>query len=358
MSKIQSWHDWKATIQQGAGEELHINEEAIAVAQTRMQERETSWIIKIVSVIGGILATQFFTGFLFVSSILTSAMGSLMVGCIFLVGSLFFIRKTNQLVLDTMAVTIYLLAYVLVGVGLNMLHWNDNASAITIMLTAFGALLFIRHTVLAFFTCMILMSGAVFLFYNNHLGNWSQCWPAVLAVFIVGLYWKEAAIIRFHPRCIDWYQPLLITLILFFIGFLQLLGKRHLVEGIGTYFSYTSLWLLILVGWVLYQILPSFGIVIQSQKWIILVIILLVLLPTLRSPAIAGIILLLLLSFRSGDRWVWIISLLSLVVFMFEFYYDLDYTLLTKSYILMGTGFGLLVFYYFTRKYWQPNEVE
>lgn len=172
------------------------------------------------------------------------------------------------------------------------------------------------------------------------------------------MYWKEAAIIGFHPRCNEWYQPLLITLVLFFIGFLQLLGKRHLVEGIGTYFSYTSLWLMTLLGWVLYQVLPAFGITTQSQKWTVLVIIVLIILPTLRSPAIAGILLLLLLSFRSGDRWVWIISLLALVVFMFEFYYDLDYTLLTKSYILMGTGLGLLIFYYFTRKYWQPNEVE
>jgi len=358
MRKIDKWHSWLAKIRQGAGAGLQLNEAAISDALTRIQERESSWIIKIVSVIGGILATQFFSGFIFVSGIFNAAISSLVVGCIFLVGSIFFIRRTNQLVLDTMAVTSYLLGYVLLGVGLNMLHWNDNASAAIILLIAAAAIFFMQHRVLAFFTFVIFMSAAVFLFYNNHLGNWSQCWPAVLAVLIVWMYWKEAVIIQFHPRTNDWYQPLLITLVLFFIGFLQLLGKRHLVEGIGTYFSYTSLWLMALFGWVLYQILPAFGVVMQSQKITLLVIVLLIILPTLRSPAIAGILLLLLLSFRSGDRWVWIISLLALVVFMFEFYYDLDYTLLTKSYILMGTGMGLLAFYYFTRKYWQPNEVE
>ncbi|MBU3744794.1 MAG: DUF4401 domain-containing protein [Sediminibacterium sp.] len=358
MSKMEQWQNWVTQIQQRAGEDLHMDEAAISNALNRMQERESSWIIKIVSVIGGILATQFFSGFLFISRIVTSGIGSLLFGCMLILGSIFIIRKTNQLVLDTMAVTTYLLAYVLVGVGLNKLQLTDNAGAGIMMLIALGTIFFIRHTVLAFFTFVIFWSGAVFLFYNNHLGNWSQCWPAVLGLVIVWMYWKEAAIIRFHPRCTDWYRPLLVTLVLFFVGFLQLLGKRDLVAGIGTYFSYTSLWLMGLLGWVLYRILPAFGMHTQTQKWTLLICLLLIILPTLRSPAIAGILLLLLLSFRSGDRWVWITSLLALAVFMIEFYYDLDYTLLTKSYILMGTGIGLLAFYYFTRKYWQSNEVE
>jgi uncharacterized membrane protein len=43
---------------------------------------------------------------------------------------------------------------------------------------------------------------------------------------------------------------------------------------------------------------------------------------------------------------------------MSEYYYDLDYTLLTKSYILMGTGAGFLLLYFFTRKKWLAHEME
>jgi hypothetical protein len=358
MSKLLQWNDWFERIRNREGEQLQVDEHAISTAFARMKERESSTIVKIVSIIGGILGTQFFSGFLLVSGIAESGIALLFTGWLFWAGAMFFIRRTNLLVLDTMVVTIYLLAYILISYGLNLLKWHENSIALIVIFLSLIAIFFIRHSVLAFFTFAMMFASGIFLFFNNHLGSWAQLWPAVLACLILLLYWKEASYISFHPRVNYWYKPLLIVLVLLFIGFLQLLGKRHWVDGLGDYFSFTSLWLMVLLGWVVYQILPYFGINRPLQKLGIVLILLIILLPTHRSPAIAGILLLLLLSFRSGDRWVWMLSLLAMAVFMFEFYYDLDYTLLTKSYILMGTGFGMLLFYYFTRKFWQPNEME
>jgi uncharacterized membrane protein len=107
-----------------------------------------------------------------------------------------------------------------------------------------------------------------------------------------------------------------------------------------------------------FQTVPLLDVPDRNQRIIITAVVTSILLPTLISPAIVGILLLLLLSFRSGDRWIWILSLVSLIVFMSEYYYDLDYTLLTKSYILMGTGAGFLLLYFFTRKKWLAHEME
>jgi uncharacterized membrane protein len=107
-----------------------------------------------------------------------------------------------------------------------------------------------------------------------------------------------------------------------------------------------------------FLILPQLDVHEKNKRISITVLVALIVLPTLLSPAIVGILLLLLLSFRSGDRWIWILSLVSLIVFMSEYYYDLDYTLLTKSYILMGTGAGFLLLYFFTRKKWLAHEME
>lgn len=358
MSKWLQWEDWYNHTRNREGAALEINEESIAIALSKKQERESGWLIKILSVIGGILGNLFFTFFLTIIFSNDSGMSLLVIG-IFMMGSaILFIRNVNLLVLDTLVITAYLLAYIISAIGLDRLGWKEPSIALVILGFAVAAIFFIRHSILLFFTFAIALGAVVFLFFNQKLGVYAQIWPCMLAIVILYLYWKEAAWITAGSRLNDWYRPLLWVLVLYFIGFLQLLGKRHWVEGIGEYFSYTSLWLMAILGWVVYQILPQFSITQSSSRGGLLVIIIWILLPTLRSPAIAGILLLLLLSYRSGDRWVWLLSLLAMVVFFSEFYYDLSLSLLTKSYILMGSGIGLLLLYYFTRKYWQSNEVE
>lgn len=358
MSNRTKYQDWLNSILSAAGDAFQLNAEGWERAIKRMEARESSWIVKIVSVIGGIMATQFFLGFLLIGGITESPIALSIIGLMLIIGSLFALRKVDLLIADTIAICSYLTGFVLVALAQNLWKVSINQAAVIQLVIALVTLIFIRHTILAFFAFSIVMGCGLFLFFNNSLLAWVQIWPAALSISLVILYEKEAGILCFLGKMASWYRPLLLVVALVFIGMLQLLGKRHLVDGIGEDFSYVSILLLLLFVRLVFQTVPLFDVLDRNQRIIITAVVTSILLPTLISPAIVGILLLLLLSFRSGDRWIWILSLVSLIVFMSEYYYDLDYTLLTKSYILMGTGAGFLLLYFFTRKKWSAHEVE
>lgn len=358
MSNRIQYQNWLSSVMTSAGDAFQLNAAGWERAIKRMEARESSWIVKIVSVIGGIMATQFFLGFLLIGGINESPIALSIIGACLIIGSLFALRKVDLLIADTIAICSYLTGFVLVALAQNLWKVSINQAAVIQLVLALVTLIFIRHTILAFFAFSIVMGCGLFLFFNHSLLAWVQVWPAALSIALVILYENEARILGLLQKMAAWYRPLLVVLALVFIGMLQLLGKRHLVDGLGEDFSYVSILLLLLFVRLVFQVLPLFAVSDRNQRTIITAVVALILLPTLISPAIVGILLLLLLSFRAGDRWIWILSLLSLVVFMSEYYYDLDYTLLTKSYILMGTGAGFLLLYFFTRKKWTSHEME
>lgn len=358
MSNRIQYQNWLSGVMASAGDAFQLNAAGWERAIKRMEARESSWIVKIVSVIGGIMATQFFLGFLLIGGITESPIALSIIGTFLIIGSLFALRKVDILIADTIAVCAYLTGFVLLALAQNIWKISIDLAAVIQLVLALVTLVFIRHTILAFFAFSIVMGCGLFLFFNNALLKWVQLWPAALSIILVVLYENEARILSFLRKMSSWYRPLLLVVALVYIGMLQLLGKRHLVDGIGEDFSYVSILLLLLFVRVVFQILPSLAVSDRNQRVIITAVVGLILLPTLISPAIVGILLLLLLSFRAGDRWIWILSLVSLIVFLSEYYYDLDYTLLTKSYILMGTGAGFLLLYFFTRKKWSANEME
>jgi hypothetical protein len=358
MSNRTKYQDWLNRILFSAGDAFQLNAEGWERAIKRMEARESSWIVKIVSVIGGMMATQFFLGFLLIGGITESPIALSIIGLMLIIGSLFALRKVDLLIADTIAICSYLTGFVLVALAQNLWKVSINQAAVIQLVIALVTLIFIRHTILAFFAFSIVMGCGLFLFFNNSLLTWVQIWPAALSIALVILYEKEAGIVCFLGKMASWYRPLLLVVALVFIGMLQLLGKRHLVDGISEDFSYVSILLLLLFVRLVFQTVPLLDVPDRNQRIIITAVVTSILLPTLISPAIVGILLLLLLSFRSGDRWIWILSLVSLIVFMSEYYYDLYYTLLTKSYILMGTGAGFLLLYFFTRKKWLAHERE
>jgi uncharacterized membrane protein len=358
MSNRIQYQQWLSEVQNTVGESFQLLETRWENALQRMEARESSWIVKIVSVIGGFMATQFFLGFILIGGITESPIALSIIGTLLIAGALFAMRKVDLLIADTMAVCSYLTGFVLLALAFNIWHWSLDRAALAGLLVALVTLLFIRHTIMAFFAIAIVMGCGLFLYFHHPLLQWIQLWPAGLGLALVFLYEKEAVVISFLRRFIPWYRPLLMVIALVFIGMLQLLGKRHQLKGLGEDFSYVSVFLLILLLRVVYQILPQLQVQTRQLKTLIVLVVGIIFLPTLISPAIVGIFLLMLLSFRAGDRWIWVLSIFAGIVFIAEYYYDLDYTLLTKSYILMGSGTGFLLLYYFTRQKWNLHEME
>lgn len=65
--------------------------------------------------------------------------------------------------------------------------------------------------------------------------------------------------------------------------------------------------------------------------------------PLISAPGIAGALLLLVLGFSRGNRFVSGLAGLTLLLYVFYFYYNLQMPLQAKSYLLIGSGASLLL---------------
>ena len=75
--------------------------------------------IQVVSIIGGILTTIFFLGFLVVASIIRTETSSLIIGCLFIITTLTISRRLTVPFLDAMNITLYIAGCALIAYGLN-----------------------------------------------------------------------------------------------------------------------------------------------------------------------------------------------------------------------------------------------
>ena len=82
----------------------------------------------------------------------------------------------------------------------------------------------------------------------------------------------------------------------------------------------------------------------------------LVLIPLLFAPFILGVIVLILISFLVNYKTGLVIGILSIVYFISRYYYDLDFTLLTKSILLFVSGIIFLLLYILTNKKLNTHE--
>ena len=76
---------------------------------------------------------------------------------------------------------------------------------------------------------------------------------------------------------------------------------------------------------------------------------LLTLLTTILAPAISGSLLIVLLAFKVNYRTGFVMGLIALVYGIGQYYYDLQFTLLVKSIMLMASGALFLLFYFYLK---------
>jgi len=85
--------------------------------------------IKLLSVIGGILGSGFFLGFL-ASIVFNSSKGCIIFGSLFIIGSVVIHKISQSILLDTGIICLYLVGGLLLGYGLNSEHIGDNGTGI------------------------------------------------------------------------------------------------------------------------------------------------------------------------------------------------------------------------------------
>lgn len=334
--------------------ELKFDEEAIFTAYEKRDDHQ-SLAVKILSVFGGILASLAFLGFLFITGIYDSTSGLLISGILLMTGGMFINRMYRTIIFDTVSVSSYLIGLVLFALGLFKMEMTENTVSLICILIAAGSLVVVRSYIIAFISVLIITGGSITLIVSNHNYDLMHLYISLLAIMVTAVFLKEAKIISLHPAISKLYDPVRIGLIFSFLAGLVFLGNDF-IEVSRDYIWVSSVVIILNIMFVLSRLFEVLSISQTTQKTGIYIVTMALLLPTLLSPAISGAILIILVSFLVNYKTSLAIGMMAFIYFVSRYYYDLHFTLLTKSILLFSSGILFLGLYLLTRKKLTSNE--
>lgn len=335
--------------------DIKLDEKAIYSAYQK-NDNHQSLSIKILSIFGGILASMAFLAALFITGIYDSTSGLLIFGALSIIGGIFINKIYNKTVIDTVSVSSYLIGFILIGVGLSKMKMDPNTLSLVFILIAAVSLAIVRSYILAFISVLIICGGILALIISNDHFDWAHLYTSCLATIVTVLFLKEAKIISTHPAFSKLYDPVRIGLVFSFLAGLVLLSKGDLIDVQGDHLWISSIVIILNILYVLSQLFKILNISKPQQKAGIYILSIVILLPTILSPAISGAILIILLSFLVNYKTSLVIGIAAFIYFVAQYYYDLHFTLLTKSIILFSSGILFLGLYLLTHKKLTSNE--
>jgi hypothetical protein len=322
--------------------EQHLPPEApatIAEALAGPEKRATPWYIQALIGLSGWVAAFFFIGFLVIIELVTTETEALIAGLIFCAGAVG-LRWATRHSIFTGQLT---LALSLAGQGLFITGlWQvvDNVTLTLLITMLFEGLLLVLYPdkLHRFLSTLVMAGAALYLFVDLEIATLTH---AVIILLLVGtvLIWHRESWFLTGPLA-DFYRPVGYGLPLATFGFLVLSLSDE--TGIDTWWL-SAIGLLLILLYLEYHIFNEQGFAWSHPTVLaVMAISLLLLGPAWYTPGILAALIGLLLGFQRGNSLLLGLALAFLAVFLIGYYYNLNLTLLTKSFILMGTGLILL----------------
>lgn len=338
------------------GNSFEFNENEIEKEYVNSQNEKSSIAIKILSVIGGFLATKAFLGFLLIAGLYDSEAGLVITGLIFIGAAVYLNVVYKKLIIDTLCVSAFVIGLCLMAFGFAELEVGDNAICVTFMIISLFAIGITKNYILSFLSILTINGCFIYLIIDNDLYSLIHVYDAILLVLLTYVYLREAKLLADKRLPSILYNPIRIGLMISLISGLVFVGQRGIFDFGIKHIWASSIITIPLTIYVIAIIAKTIGITKAKSLYFIYSFSILFLIPTAMSPAISGALLIILLSFLVNYKTGLVIGIISFIYFISQYYYDLNLTLLTKSIILFVSGIVLLLFYVFTHKKLGQNE--
>lgn len=317
---------------------------------TIKEELQPSLPIKILSIAGGILSSLAFIGFLFIAGLYNSDIGLFIFGIVLIIAGIWIDNQFNKIFLDTISVSLYLIGYFLIGLGLVQLEQNESAISLIFIVLASVCLFINKNVLISLLSVLIIHGSILVLILSNDIYELLQLYIPALSITTLYLFLKEASFKTIRLKFSSLYAPVRSGFMLSFLSALFILGKKGIFP-IPAHLNWVSS--LVIIGCILY-LLSRISKQINKQgtqfHYGYFILVFLLLLPTIYSPAISGCLLILLLGFMVNYKTGFVLGIIGLLYYISQYYYDLNFNLLTKSILMMASGIMFLLAYFFINK--------
>ena len=268
--------------------------------------------VKILSIFGGLIGLLFIVAFLLLSGLHNSEIAQVIFGLILFGGAIVMSKVDTSAFLDTINISMWLVALGLLGFGLSEWIENDFISIVMILL---GTITFFlsKKFLLRFLSGLLICASMVVFIMKND-------WFNLIHVIIIGtvlkmtyLHLYESELISKNEFFNTSYAPLRLALIFSLIGLLFLVGKGGRMNGLE--FNYLWISSLVIIGanlFAIYKIMDGLDIG-ESKNVLVMALATIIFLPTIFSPFISGAILILILNYHIGHRTGIAIGVIALI---------------------------------------------
>ena len=356
MDKLSNKQVLLERIRLSEGPEFVFDETAILKAYAKEIDNKSSIPIKVLSIVGGILASLAFLAFLAIAGFYGSEEIFVPLGLGFIILAIVLNKVYDKLIIDTFSISIYLIGIALYAFGSIETDMDKNVVTLFVAFIALCTLFITRKYILSFISILIIGGSFLVLIISNETYNLIHVYVSVNTLLLSLLFLKEVKIISASRKLSNLYNPVRIGLIFSLIFGLIAIGKKGIMPIDQNNVWISSIAMILVISYLVYHITIITHIKSTKSRMLIYSLSLLFLIPTFFSPSISGSIVIILLSFLVNYKTGFAIGLIAFVYFISQYYYDLNFTLLTKSILLISSGIIFLLFYIFTFKKSIGNE--
>ncbi|MCP2042644.1 DUF4401 domain-containing protein [Pontibacter sp. HSC-36F09] len=335
---------------------FQYNELVIAAEIDQATSLLKRWPVKLLTILGGLLAMGTLMGAIASTQLLQSGTAMLVFGLIFLIGAEVVIRSNKDTTADALGISMNITSYVMLAFGIGQMTDSASAAALTLGIASALVLVFSKSAVCVFISVLVLNGSLLSLIFIHKVYNLSHVLVMLLAGMLTLMSLSEAKLLALSRRFALVFGPVRMGLIFSLIITLVLFVHQKLLSTNITHFWMSGLFLIGCLLLLLHRALRESGVKDQKTLGIFYTCCAVVLLPTVLAPSVPGALLVVLSSFYIGHRTGSWVGLLALAYFLVLYYYDLNMTLLAKSGVLVLMGSLFLAGQYLLNRYLRSHE--
>ena len=299
--------------------------------------------IAVLQIVGGLLGSIAFLGFLFAVGIYQYRLAVIIIGFLFFAFSVATPWILKRAFPESVVLFLFMIGCFLFTYGLSNCHLNGNIIISILVLVALSAIWFGKGRLIVF-TAVLLFAGSMVAYaFENSVEDLIHV-VAFFSFAIAGwITMNESKILARRTHLSSISDSIALAFVFAGIGVMNLMNISLHIP-----FNPNLLWIsglapLFLAVQTIYRRVDG-----SVPATIVSGIVFLSI--AMFAPAIMASIAIILLGYGYNRKVMMVLGILVFIQFTSQFYYDLKFTLLTKSWLLMGTGVLGLAGYFFYNK--------
>jgi hypothetical protein len=306
-------------------------------------ETNTPWFVKIITIIGAWFGSLLFLGFLSIAQILNSKESMIITGCVFIIGGIgiSYANKRNHLI-DSFSLSLSILGQILLGIGIGGKTQGIKAVCYAGLIVELLIYLFAQSYTQKFLSVILIPACLLGIIWNSPIFEATQFLIGGLTVASVLIWSNELPLQIWLNKKPYFYVPTAYGVVLgLLLSLILSINNKFFEININHWYVSFLISFLSLAFLLHNSLCISLGIS-KKNFWIVIIITAILFSPTVQAPGILSSALIIILGFAKSNRVLLTLGIIFLATFITSFYYSLQQTLLTKSFILMITGFLFL----------------